>query len=72
MNSPQGFTERDGKLVSVSRWKAMLNAATWPETVHMILAACLVSGFVAASVYAVAMLRDGGELIGRGQDSLCG
>ena len=57
MNSPQGFSEHNGKLVSVSPWKAMFNAATWPETVHMILAAFIVSGFVAASVYAVAMLR---------------
>jgi cytochrome bd ubiquinol oxidase subunit I len=57
MNSPQGFTERNGKLVSVSPWAAMFNSATWPETVHMILAALMVTGFVTASVYAVAMLR---------------
>lgn len=57
MNSPQGFTERGGQLVTVSPWRAMFNAATWPETTHMILAAFMVSGFVAAGVYAVAMLR---------------
>jgi cytochrome d ubiquinol oxidase subunit I len=57
MNSPQGFTERDGKLTSVSPWSAMFNKATWPETTHMILAAFMVTGFLIASVYAVAMLR---------------
>jgi cytochrome d ubiquinol oxidase subunit I len=57
MNSPQGFTEHNGKLVSVSPWSAMFNDATWPETTHMILAAFMVSGFLIASVYAVAMLR---------------
>src|SRR6202048_730919 len=57
MNSPQGFTERNGKLVSVSPWAAMFHSATWPETVHMILAALMVTGFVTASVYAVALPR---------------
>jgi cytochrome d ubiquinol oxidase subunit I len=57
MNSPQGFTEHDGKLTSISPWSAMFNNATWPETTHMILAAFMVTGFLIASVYAVAMLR---------------
>lgn len=57
MNSPQGFLEKNGKLVSTDPWKAMFNKATWPETTHMILAAFMVTGFVVASVYAVAMLR---------------
>ena len=35
----------------------MFNPATGPETVHMILAAFMVTGFGTASVYAVAMLR---------------
>ena len=57
MNSPQGFVEKNGKLVSTNPWKAMFNAATWPETTHMLLAAFMVTGFLVASVYAVAMLR---------------
>ena len=57
MNSPQGFVERNGRLLSVSPWVAMFNKATGPETTHMILAALMVTGFVTASVYAVAMLR---------------
>lgn len=57
MNSPQGFVERDGKLIAVHPWQAIFNEATWPETTHMLLAAFMVTGFVTASVYAVAILR---------------
>ena len=57
MNSPQGFVERNGKLIAVHPWQAMFNRATWPEATHLILAALMVTGFITASVYAVAMLR---------------
>jgi cytochrome d ubiquinol oxidase subunit I len=57
MNQPRGFTLRDGKVVHVNPWAAMLNPAAPPQTVHMILAAFMVASFLAAAVYAVAMLR---------------
>jgi cytochrome d ubiquinol oxidase subunit I len=57
MNQPRGFDLVDGKLTDVDPWAAMFNPATPPQTVHMILAAFMVSGFGLASVYAVAMLR---------------
>ncbi|WP_112466142.1 cytochrome ubiquinol oxidase subunit I [Streptomyces triticisoli] len=57
MNQPRGFTLRDGKVVHVDPWAAMLNPASPPQTVHMILAAFMVASFLAASVYAVALLR---------------
>jgi cytochrome bd ubiquinol oxidase subunit I len=57
MNSPEGFVERDGKVVSTDPWGAMFNRATWPETTHLLLAAFMVTAFVVASVYAVAALR---------------
>jgi cytochrome d ubiquinol oxidase subunit I len=57
MNQPRGFELRDGKVVDPHPLAAMFNAATPHETVHMILAAFMVAGFGAASVYAVAMLR---------------
>ncbi|GAB1332251.1 cytochrome ubiquinol oxidase subunit I [Streptomyces sennicomposti] len=57
MNQPRGFTLRDGKVVRVDPWAAMLNPASPPQTVHMILAAFMVSSFLTASVYAVALLR---------------
>ncbi|MFG3033750.1 cytochrome ubiquinol oxidase subunit I [Streptomyces sp. NPDC048253] len=57
MNQPRGFTLRDGKVVHVDPWAAMLNPASPPQTVHMILAAFMVASFLTASVYAVALLR---------------
>jgi cytochrome bd ubiquinol oxidase subunit I len=57
MNTPTGYTLADGKIATVDPWAAMFNPATGPETLHMILAALMVTGFGTASVYAVAMLR---------------
>jgi cytochrome d ubiquinol oxidase subunit I len=57
MNQPRGFTLRDGKVVHVDPWAAMLNPASPPQTLHMILAAFMVASFLTASVYAVALLR---------------
>lgn len=57
MNTPTGYTIQGGKLSHVDAWAAMFNPATGPETLHMILAALMVTGFGVASVYAVAMLR---------------
>ncbi|MEU7301596.1 cytochrome ubiquinol oxidase subunit I [Streptomyces sp. NPDC007206] len=57
MNQPRGFTLRDGKVVRVDPWAAMLNPASPPQTVHMVLAAFMVASFLTASVYAVALLR---------------
>jgi len=57
MNTPTGYTIRDGTIANVDPWAAMFNPATGPETVHMILAALMVTAFGTASVYAVAMLR---------------
>jgi cytochrome d ubiquinol oxidase subunit I len=57
MNSPSGFRISHGRIVGVDPWAAMFNRATGPETVHMIVAALMVTGFTVASVYAVAMLR---------------
>jgi cytochrome d ubiquinol oxidase subunit I len=57
MNSPRGFKIVNGRLTGVDPWAAMFNPATGPETTHMILAAFMVTGFLMASVYAVAMLR---------------
>ncbi|GAA3970448.1 cytochrome ubiquinol oxidase subunit I [Actinomadura viridis] len=57
MQQPTGFTAEGGRIVAVEPWRAMFNPATPPQTVHMILAAFMVAGFLVASVYAVAMLR---------------
>jgi cytochrome d ubiquinol oxidase subunit I len=57
MNQPRGFDLVRGTVTNVDPWAAMFNPATPPQTVHMILAAFMVTGFGLASVYAVAMLR---------------
>jgi cytochrome bd ubiquinol oxidase subunit I len=57
MNQPRGFDLVNGEVTNVNPWAAMLNPATPPQTVHMILAAFMVAGFLVASVYAMAMLR---------------
>jgi cytochrome d ubiquinol oxidase subunit I len=58
MNQPVGFRlGPDGIATDVRPWAAMFNPATPPQTVHMILAAFMVAGFLMASVYAVGMLR---------------
>jgi cytochrome bd ubiquinol oxidase subunit I len=57
MNNPQGFILVNGQVTDPQPLTAMLNSATPVETGHMILAAFMVTGFLIASVYAVAMLR---------------
>jgi cytochrome bd ubiquinol oxidase subunit I len=57
MNQPRGFTLAGGRVAEVHPWRAMFNPATAPQSIHMILAAFMVAGFAAASVYAVGMLR---------------
>ena len=57
MNDPQGFILVNGKVVNPDPIKAMFNAATAPEAIHLLLASLMVTGFVVASVYALGFLR---------------
>ncbi|MDO8526114.1 MAG: cytochrome ubiquinol oxidase subunit I [Deltaproteobacteria bacterium] len=57
MNTPTGFKMVDGIVTEVDPIAAMLNPATPAETLHMIVAAYMVTGFLVASVYAVAWLK---------------
>jgi cytochrome bd ubiquinol oxidase subunit I len=57
MNSPAGFRIVHGKVVGIDPFQAILNPSTPFETTHMILACYVVTGFGAAAVYAVGMLR---------------
>ncbi|MGH3730594.1 MAG: cytochrome ubiquinol oxidase subunit I [Micromonosporaceae bacterium] len=57
MNQPKGFDLESGEVVGVDPWGAMFNPATGPQSVHMLVAAFMVAGFLTASVYAVGMLR---------------
>lgn len=61
MNQPRGFDVSHylatGEVVDVDPWAAMLNPATPVQTVHMILAAFMVTGFGVAAVHAWGWLR---------------
>jgi cytochrome bd ubiquinol oxidase subunit I len=58
MNTPDGITlGSDGRLASVRPLHVIFNTSTFHEFVHMWVAAYIVTGFLVASVYAVAMLR---------------
>ncbi|MGY1623522.1 cytochrome ubiquinol oxidase subunit I [Geodermatophilus sp. SYSU D00965] len=58
MNNPTGFRlDAQGRVVDAEPWAAMFGPSTWPQVVHMLLAAYMVTGFTVASVYAVGMLR---------------
>ncbi|MER7005115.1 cytochrome ubiquinol oxidase subunit I [Dactylosporangium sp. NPDC000555] len=57
MNQPRGFDLVDGRITGVDPLGAMFNPATGPQSVHMMVAAFMVTGFCMAAVYAVGMLR---------------
>lgn len=57
MNVPRGFRLADGVVVEADPIAAMLNPATGAQTVHMLVAAYMVTGFLIASVYACERLR---------------
>ena len=58
MNNPTGFRlDEQGRVTDAQPWAAMFGPSTWPQVVHMLLAAYMVTGFTIASVYAVGMLR---------------
>jgi cytochrome d ubiquinol oxidase subunit I len=57
MNSPAGYTLRNGKITNIDPVSVYFNASTPYETAHMVLAAYAVTGFVVAGVYAVGLLR---------------
>ncbi|MDQ1395726.1 MAG: cytochrome bd ubiquinol oxidase subunit [Acidimicrobiaceae bacterium] len=57
MNLPGGITERGGRVVTVQPLAVFFNRAFWYESLHMLLAAYIVAGFMVAGVYATGMLK---------------
>jgi len=52
-----GVHEQREELVDADPVGAMFGPSTWPQFVHMVLAAYMVTGYLVASVYAAGMLR---------------
>lgn len=57
MNTPTGFEVVNGKITVIDTYKAIFNPSTPYETVHMILACYVASGFAVAAVYAFSLLK---------------
>jgi cytochrome d ubiquinol oxidase subunit I len=57
MNSPGGITLENGAVVDVRPVQVFFNRAFWYESVHMLLAAYMVAGFIVAGVYAAGLLK---------------
>jgi cytochrome d ubiquinol oxidase subunit I len=57
MNQPSGYTMAHGQITSIDPVAVFFNRATYYEAPHMILAAFMVAGGLAATPYAVGLLR---------------
>jgi cytochrome bd ubiquinol oxidase subunit I len=57
MNSPAGFRWVDGHAVDIDPVAAMFNDAWASESLHMVIAAFVSTGFAAAGAHAICMLR---------------
>ncbi len=57
MNNPTGFDVVNGQVTNIDPWTTLTNTATWPELIHMLMAAYMVAGFLMGGVYAWAWLR---------------
>jgi cytochrome d ubiquinol oxidase subunit I len=57
MNDPSGYTMAHGRITGVDPVAVFFNGATYYEVPHMLLAAYIVAGGLAATPYAVGLLR---------------
>jgi cytochrome d ubiquinol oxidase subunit I len=57
MNTPAGFVIKNGQITAINPLQAVFNPSTPFETVHMILACYVATGFSVAAVYAFCYLR---------------
>ena len=61
MNSPAGFDWVDGQARNIRPWAAMFNRS-WPlQALHMLVAAFQATGFAAAGLHALGLLRSQGR-----------
>jgi cytochrome d ubiquinol oxidase subunit I len=65
MNTPTGFRLENGQPVDIDPIAAMFNPSSFPQGIHMVLAAYASTGFVVAGIHAHALLRDNRNLFHR-------
>ena len=65
MNTPAGFVIIGGKAIDVRPIEAMQNAAAFPETLHMTLAAYAATGLTVAGLHAIIILRGNNSAFNR-------
>ena len=65
MNAPAGFRLINGRFADIDPIAAMLNRASFHETLHMTLAAFVATGFAVSAVHAFFLLRNPGSLFHR-------
>ena len=65
MNTPAGFRLVDGQPEDIQPIAALFNPASFPQAVHMLLAAYAAIGFAVAGIHAWGLLRDNGNLFHR-------
>ena len=65
MNSPAGFTWKDGKATNIDPVKAMFNDAWLSQALHMTLAAFVATAFAVAGVHAFLLIRNRNNLFHR-------
>jgi len=65
MNTPAGFRLLNGQPIDIDPLAAMFNPSSWPQSIHMILAAYTAVGFSVAGIHAYALLRDDTHLFHR-------
>jgi cytochrome d ubiquinol oxidase subunit I len=58
MNAPTGFDLVDGRITNVDPIAGMLNPMSFPQTLHMTLAAYTATGFAVAGIHAFLLLFD--------------
>jgi cytochrome d ubiquinol oxidase subunit I len=57
MNTPAGFEMAGGRVISVDPLRALANPAAFQQTLHMLIAAYVGTGFAVAGIHAWLMLR---------------
>jgi cytochrome d ubiquinol oxidase subunit I len=65
MNAPTGLVMREGAVAAIDPIAAMANPFWIPNTIHMLIAAYMATGFGAAGIHALGLLRDPRNLFHR-------